>query len=80
MLSILIGGGHDNGGDYGVVGDTPEEGQGATLLLDYNAVEGTGAVLPHSTMRRRIYSAADEDLVAVWPSAPRRWCDSRQTF
>ena len=26
------------------------------------------------TMRRRIYSAADEDLVAMWPSDPRRRC------
>ena len=47
-------------------GDDTPSGWGARLLLDYNAVEGMSAVLPHFTMRRRIYSVADEDLVAVW--------------
>ena len=52
-LSILIGGGHDAGGKYGEGDDTPA-GRSATLLLDYNAVEGTGAAVPQFTMRRRI--------------------------
>ena len=39
MLSILIGGGHDDEGNYGVGDDMPA-GRDATLLLDYNAVKG----------------------------------------
>ena len=39
------------------------DGRGAKLLLDYNSVEGMGAALPHSTMRRWRPSA--------W------WCGSR---
>merc|ERR1711862_654837 len=69
-------------------GDDTLAGRGATLLLGYNAMKGTGAVLPHFTTRWRIYSAAYEDLAAVWPLAvvrlsanilvddafcPRRW-------
>ena len=53
VLSIFIGGGHDDGGNYKVVDDT-QAGQGATLLLDYNTVEGTDAALPHFAMRKRI--------------------------
>ena len=36
--SILTGGGHDGGGNYGMGGDTPA-GRGATLLLDYSAMK-----------------------------------------
>ena len=69
-------------------GDDTLAGRGATLLLGYNAMKGTGAVLPHFTTRWRIYSAAYEDLAALWPLAvvrlsanilvddafcPRRW-------
>ena len=35
-------------------GDNTPAGRGATLLLDYNLVEGTGAALPRFTMRRGI--------------------------
>merc|ERR1711862_1047612 len=69
-------------------GDDTLAGRGATLLLGYNAMKGTGAVLPQFTTRWRIYSAAYEDLAALWSLAvvrlsanilvddafcPRRW-------
>ena len=41
------------------------QGRRQVLLLDYNAVEGTGAVLSRFTMRQRIYSAADENPAVV---------------
>ena len=44
MLSILIGGSHDDGEPYGVVNHTLA-GRGALLLLNKNAVEGLGADL-----------------------------------
>ena len=53
MLSILLGDGNDAGDNYGAGGQYAGR-SGATLLLDYNLVEGTGAALPHFRMRRGI--------------------------
>ena len=44
----------DDAGDNFRAGDDTSAGRGATLLLDYNLVEGTGAALPRYTMRREI--------------------------